>query len=273
MAEEETGQEVAAEEAVVTDDMLNAAAADAVVPESETETEEIVEELETTEETEVEQETEEVDDEGLPADHGKRSDLGRKVSAMHRRQDDSDARLDRILQALETQTELATRQIEPDPLDVLDPDAPMTKAEIDKYLEARERKAEQQISHYDKTYLNTFNKLSVDLPKAEAEAIVEEMKVLSYNPSTDPAKDAEVNFLKAERSYLRKQLAKPKGKVSPITGKHEHSAIGTVTSQKVVTKETVLPKLDAAGMSYLAFVESEDGPDKAKELHKSLGRG
>ena len=260
--------------------MLNTAAADAVVPEPETETEseteEVVEDVQTTEEeTVVEQEvqeTEETDDEGLPVDHGKRSDLGRKVSAMHRRQDDSDARLDKILKALEKQAELATK-VDPDPIDALDPDEPMTKAEIDRYLEARERKAQEQVSSYDKAYLKTFNQLSVDLPKAEAEAIVEEMKVLSYNPTTDPGKDAEVNFLKAERTYLRKQLAKPKGKVSPITGDKAHSAIGTVTNQKVVAKETVLPKLDAAGESYLAFVASEDGSDKAQELHKSLGKG
>ncbi len=58
MADEEIVQDVAAEaDPGVTDDMLNAAAADAVVVETETETEQVVEEvvedLQITEETEV----------------------------------------------------------------------------------------------------------------------------------------------------------------------------------------------------------------------------
>jgi hypothetical protein len=282
MAEEETGQEIAAptvkgdNNTGVTDDMLNRAAMDAVAGQQETEPEAQEEEIVEQEQDvsrETSEEQEELDDEGLPVDHVKRSDLGRKVSAMHRRQDDVDSRLDKILKALEAQTNLATTKDSPDPLDALDPDEPMTKAEIDRYLEARERKAQEQTSYYDKTYLNTFNQLSATLSEAEAEAIVEEMKVMSYNPTKDPEKDAEVNFLKAERAYLRKQLAKPKGKVSPITGDKVKSPIGTVTSQKTVAKDVNLPKLDAAGASYLAFVEREDGIDRANELHRSLGKG
>ena len=282
MVEEKTGQEVAAEAVPgdnntgVTDDMLNQAAADAVVTEPETEIEEVVEDLQATEEVVVEQETKEigeVDEEGLPVDHGKRSDLGRKLSAMHRRQDDSDTRLDKILQALEAQTELATKKVDPDPLDDLDPNEPMTKAEIDKYLEVRERKATEQTENYNTKYFKSLNQFVDGLEVGERDAVIEELKVLPYEPSTNPTKDAENNFSKAERAYLRKQLAKPKGKVSPITGKNVTTPIGTLTNQTVVTKETVLPKLDEAGMSYLAYVEREDGADKAQELHKSIGKG
>ena len=149
----------------------------------------------------------------------------------------------------------------------------MTKGEIDRYLDSREKKVTQQTENYNTTYFKSLNQFVGDLGEGEKDAVIEELKVLPYDPSANPTMDAEINFFKAERAYLRKQLAKPKSKVSPITGKHEHSAMGTITNQKVVTKETVLPKLDAAGMSYLAFVESEDGSDKAQELHKSIGKG
>ena len=275
MAEEETEQEIAAptvkgdNNTGVTDDILNRAAMDAVAEQTETETEQVVEEVQTTKEPE----PEELDDEGLPVDHAKRSDLGRKISAIHRRQDDSDVRLDRTLKALEAQTALATKRTEPDPIDDLDPNEPMTKGELERWFEARERKVKEQSSSYDREYLNTFNQLSTTLTKEEADAIVDEMKVLTYDPSNNPAKDAEINFYRAERAYLRKQLAKPKGKVSPITGDKTHAALGTVTNQKVVTKDVTLPKLDAHAASYLAFVEQEDGSDKAQLLHKSLVKG
>ena len=279
MADEVTDKDVAAQAASgdndtgVTDDMLNAAAADAVATQTETETEEVVEDIVTTEEeVVVAEEIEELDDEGLPVDHGKRSDLGRKVSAIHRRQDDVDARLDRILSVLEARSD-TTKITESDTFDGLDADDPIRLSDLDKYLEARESRKQQKALDYDNKYLKTFSKLSAGLDEDEANAIVDEMKALSYKASDDPDRDAEVNFLKAERAYLRKQLAAPKKKVNPITGDKVKAPLGTVTSQKVVTKDTVLPKLDAAGMSYLAFVEREDGSDKAQALHKSIGKG
>ena len=149
MVDEKTEQDVAAEAAPgdndtgVTDDMLNAAAADAVVAETETEPEEIVEDLQATEDVVVEQETEEtetLDEEGLPVDHAKRSDLGRKLSATHRRQDEFDQKLDRILGVLETQATVLTKA-EPDPIDELDLDEPLTLRELDRRLDAREKKS------------------------------------------------------------------------------------------------------------------------------------
>ena len=270
MVDEITDKDVAAQaDQGVTDDMLNAAAADAVM--EETEQEEVVETTE--EEIVVSTETEEVDEEGLPVDHKERSDLGRKISAIHRRQDDSDARFDRVMKVLEAQAALTTKRAELDPIDDLDPNEPMTKGEMERWFEVRERKAKEKSTSYDTEYLNTFNELSTTLTKEESDAVVDEMKVLSYNPSNNAAKDAEINFYRAERAYLRKQLAKPKGKVSPITGDKTHAALGTVTSQKVVTKDVTLPKLDANAASYLAFVEREDGSDKAQSLHRSLGKG
>lgn len=277
MAEEKTEQEVAAQAAsgdndtgITDDDKLTAAAADAVVTQTKTETKQVVEDLET--EGDVSRETGELDTEGLPADHAKRSDLGRKLSATHRRQDEFDVKLDRILSVLETQATMA-KQAESDPLDDLDLDEPVTLRDIDKRLDARDKKAVQQTEDYNATYFKSLNQLVDGLEEAEKDAVIEELKTLSYDPSANANQDAQNNFLKAERTYLRKRLAGPKDKKNPITGKKEHGALGTVTNQKVVTKEVTLPKLDAAGMSYLAFVEREDGADKAQELHKSIGKG
>jgi hypothetical protein len=252
---------------------LDEAAADAVAEQTE---EVVVEETEVEETAPVEEATA---DEELPTDHKERSNLGRTLAAVHRRQDDTDNRIDRMLDLMEKQV-TANEPVFKDPLDDLDPNEPMTAGELREILNKREavfeskRVADNEIQQrannaYDQSYLKSFETLSTGMGDDELSGIVEELKSFKYTPTTNPEADAKMNFLQAERAYLRKRLAKPVGKKIPLK---EGDVPGVVTNQVVRDKKDSLPKLDAAGESYLNFVRAEDGAEKADSLLKAAGK-
>lgn len=257
-----------------TDDALDKAAADAVASQEEV-VEEVVEETKV--EAAPEPEAEQLD-EGLPTDHKARTRLGKTVAAMHRRQDTSDERIERMIDMMERQMESSKPKPE-DPLENMDANEPLTAGELREILtkreEAREtrdsekRSAETRVqTAYDSEYLTSFQGLATDLPEDEYNGILEEMKTLSYNPTANGGMDAELNFYKAERAYLRKKVAQPLKKEVPLRG---DKVPGVVTNNKVTEKVGSLPKLDAAGESYLAFVRAEDGAEAAEKVHRASG--
>lgn len=96
-----------------------------------------------------------------------------------------------------------------------------------------------------------------------------EMQTMKYDPSIDPKRDAELNVYKAMAVAAKKKLS-GSSKTNPIKGDTPRSELGIATNNKVTTKNSALPKLDAAGQSYLNFVAEEDGDEKASALHKSM---
>ncbi|MCK4328787.1 hypothetical protein KAX02_02985 [candidate division WOR-3 bacterium] len=204
----------------------------------------------------------ELDAEGLPQDHKSRSDLGRKISAFHRRQDEFDDRIDRLLSVMETQGLPEDPGLQSEPGDIV------THADINKILDDREKTKTQNAQNYDKQYVASISALSSELSEQEYNEIFAEMQNITYNPSNDPARDAELNFIKAERAFLRKKVAGKK--TNPLKGEKPRSALGGITNQTTVVKDATLPKLDAAGESYLNFVAREDGAESATKLHKSI---
>ena len=247
----------------VTDGDLDKAAATAVADQTEEINEDQTEEIEKKLDEVIEKSTE-VNGDGLPTDNKARSDLGRKFSALHRRQDEFDSKLDKLLDVL-------TAQKQQDPLDDYSPDETMTKAEAREYfrqLQAEEsQKASQQKQKYQNSYDDALVNLSAEYSDAEANAIFNELQTMRYDPTNDAARDAEVNFLKAERAYLRKKAASPKEKNVPLK---KETPTGVITTQKVHEKQAPDVKLSAAGKSYLDFVSSIDGSERAAHLKKSL---
>ena len=269
---DDTNKDVAT---TVTDDVLTQAATDAVAEQTDTDKTVIAEALDIPA-TEIvdavdadSSETSELDADGLPIDHTDRSNLGRKITAFHRRQDEFEERINRLLGVMEGQQQPTQVQEFPK----TDPDEPVTFAEMGQFLDQRERTATQKAETYNINYMGTLGKLSSNLPEQEWTVILEEMKNVPYDPSDDPVRDAEINFGKAERAHLRKALAVAKGtKKNPLEGKEPRSALGGITNQTVVTKDPALPKLDASGQSYLAFVAREDGQEKATKLHQGMAK-
>ena len=267
---DDTNKDVAT---TVTDDVLTQAATDAVAEQTDTDKTVIAEALDvpTTEIVDVidpvSDETSDLDADGLPIDHTDRSNLGRKITAFHRRQDEFEERINRLLGVIEGQQQ----PIQQDQELVLQPNEPVTFAEMEQLLDQREKTATQKAEIYNANYMKTLGQLSSEISEQEWTAISGEMKNINYNPSNDPIRDAETNFGKAERAHLRKVLAVAKGtKKNPLEGKEPRSALGGITNQTVVTKDPALPKLDAPGQSYLAFVAREDGQERATKLHQGM---
>jgi regulator of replication initiation timing len=253
--------------------------------ETEETTEETEEVAETTEEV-VEEQAEE-----LPTDHKERSNLGRKLTALHRRVDETDNQFGDIKKQLES----LIKQNVKDPLESLEPDEPVTRKEMESILEARERLRESRDKSYNENYVRTISGLGSDLGQEEYDAVLAEMRdvtydptdnperdaemnflkaekiylrKVTYDPTDNPERDAEMNFLKAEKIYLRKKMAKPADKVNPLKGEKPKDKLGVATTQTSVTKETKQPKLDDYAQSYLDSVRRRSGDEYADKLLK-----
>jgi len=244
-------------------DPLDQAALDAVASQEQ----EDVSDDTVSEETEEPQE-ESVDEDGLPVDQGPRSELGRKVAAIHRRQDEFDSKIDRMLAIIEAQN-----KPEPETISDEDDDMPLTRKEIREMMrrerEQETKSAQETQEKYKEGYVGTLARLARDVDEAEYGLILEEMKTMTYDPTNDPEKDAALNFYKAQVAAAKKSVSK---RENPIKGKAPKSELGTVINQKTVDKESALPKLDPAAQSYLSFVTREDGEDKAVALRKSMAK-
>ena len=207
--------------------------------------------------------TQDTDDDGLPKDHKVRSDLGRKFTALHRRQDEFDQKIDMILDAIAKQQEK--------PKDPFEDAEAMTRAEAKEYfLKLRDEERQNEIKQkeqYNYDYDNTLLDLTSEYSMEEAEELYKELQNLRYNPTGDGSKDAIANLLKAERIYRRKKTAQPNQKKANLKG---DTPPDTITSQKVHVKDAPDVKLSAAGKSYIDFVARMDGPEKAAQLKKSL---
>lgn len=238
---------------------LDEAAAEAV--KEQTEQTEETETEETVEETTAEESAEEAD-EGLPKEHKERSDLGRKVSAMHRRMDEYDNKFDRLISLFESNA--SKRDDSHDP----DPDEPLTYRDWERLSAKRDEEKQREQKKYDDKYKRTVQSLGTDLTDSEWNEVVDELSNIPLNSTGNPEFDAERNFLKAERAILRKKLAKPVERKNPLKG--EQKPPGVADSQKPVVKEAVEPKLSGAAQSYLKMVEREDGEERAANLRKSV---
>jgi hypothetical protein len=106
------------------------------------------------------------------------------------------------------------------------------------------------------------------LGQEEYDAVLAEMRDVTYDPTDNPERDAEMNFLKAEKIYLRKKMAKPADKVNPLKGEKPKDKLGVATTQTSVTKETKQPKLDEYAQSYLDSVRRRSGDEYADKLLK-----
>ena len=255
----------------VKDDLLSKAAADAVNGDEVKEEvkEEIKEEIKDVEEKIEELDVKE-DKEGLPADQKERSQLGRTLAALHRRLDDFDTRdaersdqIDRLVEALKTKSE-------PEDLDM---DEPLTRSELERLLEQRDSQkmeADQKLTKkYHNEYATTWAGMAKDLSDEDYNAIIVEAENMKYDPTENGAVDATVNFKECQVRYFKKQL---KTRKNPLEDNKPTNGTGTITTQKVPDRETVLPKLDAPAQSYLNYVSREDGAERATNLHKSMAK-
>jgi hypothetical protein len=168
------------QETSAAEELTQAAEDQQTTQETEETTEETEEVAETTEEV-VEEQAEE-----LPTDHKERSNLGRKLTALHRRVDETDNKFDQIARSLES-----LQSAQEDPTESLEPDEPVTRKEMESILEARERLRESRDKSYNENYVRTISGLGSDLGQEEYDAVLAEMRDVTYDPTDNPERDAE----------------------------------------------------------------------------------
>ena len=245
----------------MSDAELTAAAEEAAEETVETKEEETIETPteEPVEEPAGEPEQPEYDEDGLPLNHAARSDLGRKVAAQFRKMDmleqqfqDVNSKIDSVLQAFKK------------PDEEIDPDMPMTFRDFQAIQHRTAQQQAQMAEAYQKAYVSTITNLAKDADEDYYQAVMNEMKNIEYTPSANPARDAELNYLRAERNLLKKTMASKK---NPLKG---GSPGGTITKQPVKKNNKPLPKLDAAAEDYLAYIRYKDGEEAAQKARKEI---
>lgn len=259
----------------VTDEMLDAAAAEVedtaeVEDFQETPEEEVVEDV--VDESELSAEPEVPEEPELPpepTDNRERTKLGKKVEKLFQYKDQTDQKLDMVLETLK---QLTTKPAEPE--DPYDPDV-IEKNRIRqeaKEVLREERLAERQVKEqYTTDYLTVLAEATEDMSDEEADAFyVEHDANFNVAHSNDGRKDALKNCLGTAKALIAKNNAKPIEKKNPIKGKKSETPIGTIKKQTVEKKSTPLPDLDNDAKAYLDWVKSTDGDEAAENLHKDL---
>ena len=226
--------------------------------------EEFEETEEPSEETEESSEEPQYDEDGLPLNHAARSELGRKVAAYHRRLDMLEEKLGKLDEFDSKINTLVQHLSKPEPEEEIDPDMPMTLRDFMKIQQQTQAQQAQMAEAYNKAYVSKITALSKDADEEYLKAVMEEMKDITYTPTTDPERDAELNFLKAERKLLKKKVGTRK---NPLQGK---SPGGTLNKQPATKSGKPLPKLDPAAEDYLAFIRYQDGDEAALKARKDL---
>ena len=244
-------------------DPLDMAAADAVASQEQTVSDDVVSEETEEQIAEVEAAILETDAEGLPTDQGPRSDLGRKIAAIHRRQDSTDDKLERMLQLLESQQKAPEEEL-------YDEELPLTRKYVTALIKNNKKDEADKMQAYNDEYMSELARYARDTDEQVYGKILKEMEKLKYDPSEDPKRDLRENWLTAKLAVAENAGAPTRE--NPLKGDKARSELGTVTNQKVTTKDSALPNLDEHAKSYLKFVSQEDGSERAADLQRTVAK-
>lgn len=232
----------------------------------EEETEEL--EAEEGEETEALEAGEEEEEEAQPepSDNAERSKLGRKVKYMEDSlngiKESIDERMDRMekLFSQGQQQERHEEQFEDDE----DEEVVLTKKEMREQMQQLMKEQQTQETNsqvqYEKGYLSTIKQLgSEEESEEEFNDIYDEM-MANFNKkhSDNPEMDAEKNWLRATKSVLKKQAAKPIKKENPLKGRKPKSPLGKGGGDTTPDTSPTTPKLDDVAAEFIRKTKMSD---------------
>lgn len=226
--------------------------------------EEQEEEEPSAEEQEESAEEPQYDEDGLPLNHAARSELGRKVAAYHRRLDMLEEKLGKLDEFDSKINTLIQYLNKPEEEEEIDPDMPMTLRDFVRIQQRTQQQQAQLAEAYNNAYVSKITAMARDVDEEYLQAVMEEMKNITYTPTADPERDAELNFLRAERQLLKKEMG---AKKNPLRGE---SPGGTLKKQPTTKTGKPLPKLNAAAEDYLAYIRYTDGEEAALKARKDL---
>ncbi len=152
-----------------------------------------------------------------PTDHGERSRMGRRVARMEQQFEQIISKLDSINYPQDRGT-IRSRETTIENNEEI-PEIVSTPQDVERVINARDRKIQEEQTKYEGEYISTLNKLrpkDMDV-KEEAELHEEtlslmekEWKVFGLRHSNYPNMDAELNYSKAKAAILSKKMASPK---------------------------------------------------------------
>ena len=256
---------MADEDKGVSHDDLDAAhdewAADDHSAEPEVEEEVVAEEPETPEELVVidEPETpEELEIPPEPDDNRERSNLGRRVKAMEENLNHFLNRFEQISSKIEHPAPVVSDMDD-------DETPPLTRADLDAYLERRETEKITRKQQVDSAYVSGYQRsqisLGMDMSEEEHTAVVQEMNTnFNVRHSDNPSIDAEKNFLRAQVSLTKKQLAQSKVPKNPLAKNTGPAAknLGGPSDTTSDVRQKAKPKLDKYAAEFVAKTKMSD---------------
>lgn len=186
-----------------------------------------------------------------PDDNAERSKLGRKVKTLEDTLQTLIEKLDQTIQAPKPDSE---GDDDDDEFDI-----PTTQEEFERKVEEYESKKTAKIKQYESGYVQKVNELWADEDEdVRKEIEAELLKNFNGKYSDDPARDAEINYLKAERSYLRKLTSTlaDKPRINPLKGEKTPTPVGGESIPKKAKDSTV--KLDAFAQEFADSVEMSE---------------
>ncbi len=185
-----------------------------------------------------------------PTDHGERSRMGRRI----KRTEDM---LDRILTKLDSinyPTDRDTRRGREPIVGEEVPEVVSTPEDVERVINARDRKIQEEQGRYEQGYISTLNKIrpknldvkeETEIHEATLDLMEKEWKVFGLRRSDYPNLDAELNYSKAKAAILSRKMASPKPIKPNVKG--ERPVVSTnlsVSTSTETSTSTGLPPLD-----------------------------
>jgi len=196
-------------------------------------------------------------------DHAERSRLGRRVKRMEDYLDQVLSKLDSFTYQHERsrdRTEIASEEI---------PEVISTSADVNKVLDARERKIHQEQMEYEKKYLGKVTSFASENQEMHEDILGlmdKEWKVFGLRHSNLPEYDAELNYLKAKAALLSRKMAQPKPKPNVRGEKPPISTDLSMSSPQELSSSSHEIHLDDFAADYVKRIGMKD--ESVKEALK-----
>ena len=206
-----------------------------------------------------------------PTDNTERSRLGRRVAGVEGKIDELVSSLSNFLTAQQRIMESPPKDKNLEHLEDVDDDLPITKKELEGYLNQREQGRRKEATDYLKGYVaSVYTHLKGETDKAVADEVLTELDDSAKYPrrTNSPTADSYRNYLEATTAVLRRKTAKGLAKENPLDKNSEKKGEGLKISGEAkmpAAREPVLPELDSAAKDFLKWVGDKGGSIKMSE--------
>ncbi len=193
-----------------------------------------------------------------PTDHGERSKMGRRIKRTEDMLDRILTKLDSINYPQDRDTRRGNEEI---------PEVVSTPEDVEKVINARDRKIQEEQGRYEQGYISTLNKIrpknldvkeEAEIHEATLDLMEKEWKVFGIRRSDYPNLDAELNYSKAKAAILSRKMASPKPIKPNVKG--ERPVVSTnlsVSTSTETSTSTGLPPLDEHATDFVKYLQKQ----------------